>query len=59
MSGFQHRVYKIYDPSAKVTKKLAKEVFSIVGRDPLIEMSNKGAFIRYEAPDLKPNIVTF
>lgn len=22
-------------------------------------MGNKGAFIRFEAPDLKPNIVTF
>ncbi|KAF3516226.1 hypothetical protein DY000_02061725 [Brassica cretica] len=37
MSGFGHRVYKNYDPRAKVIKKLADEVFSIVGRDPLIE----------------------
>ncbi|KAF5184750.1 Citrate synthase, partial [Thalictrum thalictroides] len=37
MSGFGHRVYKNYDPRAKVIKKLAEEVFSIVGRDPLIE----------------------
>ncbi|GKV49621.1 hypothetical protein SLEP1_g56362 [Rubroshorea leprosula] len=59
MSGFRHRVYKNYDPRGKVIKKLAEEVFSIFGRDPLIKISNKGAFIRYEAPDLKPNIVTF
>lgn len=39
MSGFGHRVYKNYDPRAKVIKKLAEEVFSIVGRDPLIEVS--------------------
>lgn len=38
MSGFGHRVYKNYDPRAKVIKKLADEVFSIVGRDPLIEV---------------------
>lgn len=38
MSGFGHRVYKNYDPRAKVIKKLAEEVFSIVGRDPLIEV---------------------
>lgn len=24
-----------------------------------MQMGNKGAFIRFEAPDLKPNIVTF
>ncbi|KAI5069196.1 hypothetical protein GOP47_0015497 [Adiantum capillus-veneris] len=39
MSGFGHRVYKNYDPRAKVVKKLAEEVFSIVGRDPLIEVA--------------------
>lgn len=38
MSGFGHRVYKNYDPRARVIKKLAEEVFSIVGRDPLIEV---------------------
>ncbi|GKA43311.1 retrovirus-related pol polyprotein from transposon TNT 1-94 [Tanacetum coccineum] len=37
MSGFGHRVYNNYDPRAKIIKKLAEEVFSIVGRDPLIE----------------------
>ncbi|KAL6570799.1 hypothetical protein OROGR_000349 [Orobanche gracilis] len=39
MSGFGHRVYKNYDPRAKVIKQLAEEVFSIVGRDPLIEVA--------------------
>jgi len=38
LSGFGHRVYKNYDPRAKVLRKLAEEVFSIVGRDPLIEV---------------------
>ncbi|THU53564.1 hypothetical protein C4D60_Mb10t15750 [Musa balbisiana] len=39
LSGFGHRVYKNYDPRAKVIRKLAEEVFSIVGRDPLIEVA--------------------
>ncbi|XP_077227602.1 citrate synthase, glyoxysomal-like isoform X2 [Tasmannia lanceolata] len=39
MSGFGHRVYKNYDPRAKVIRKLTEEVFSIVGRDPLIEVA--------------------
>ncbi|KAF0894127.1 hypothetical protein E2562_034695 [Oryza meyeriana var. granulata] len=43
MSGFGHRVYKNYDPRAKVIRKLAEEVFSIVGRDPLIELGPDGA----------------
>lgn len=25
----------------------------------MLQMGNKGAFIRFEAPDMKPNIVTF
>ncbi|BBN17619.1 citrate synthase [Marchantia polymorpha subsp. ruderalis] len=39
MSGFGHRVYKNYDPRAKIIRGLADEVFSIVGRDPLIEVA--------------------
>ncbi|CAL9236598.1 unnamed protein product [Arabidopsis halleri] len=39
MSGFGHRVYKNYDPRAKIIKNLADKVFSIVGRDLLIEAS--------------------
>ncbi|XP_028791800.1 citrate synthase, glyoxysomal-like [Neltuma alba] len=39
LSGFGHRVYKNYDPRARVLRRLADEVFSIVGRDPLIEIA--------------------
>ncbi|KAG6546395.1 hypothetical protein Mapa_012135 [Marchantia paleacea] len=39
MSGFGHRVYKNYDPRAKIVRGLADEVFSIVGRDPLVEVA--------------------
>lgn len=45
MSGFGHRVYKNYDPRAKVIKRLAEEVFSIVGRDPLIEVGLTSSII--------------
>jgi citrate synthase len=33
-------VYKNYDPRAKIIKKLADEVFDIVGRDPLVEVTD-------------------
>ncbi|MCA9580771.1 MAG: citrate (Si)-synthase, partial [Myxococcales bacterium] len=36
LMGFGHRVYKNYDPRAKVIKKLAYEVFDAVGKNPLI-----------------------
>ncbi|KAH7283585.1 hypothetical protein KP509_34G014700 [Ceratopteris richardii] len=39
MSGFGHRVYKNYDPRAKVIKKIADEVFAIVGNDPIIKVA--------------------
>lgn len=39
MFGFGHRVYKNYDPRAKIIRQVADEVFSIVGRDPLIEIA--------------------
>lgn len=37
--GFGHRVYKNYDPRARIVKKLADEVFDIVGKEPLIEIA--------------------
>jgi citrate synthase len=39
--GFGHRVYKNYDPRARIIKKIAKEVFAVVGREPLIELAEK------------------
>ncbi|KAL0652945.1 hypothetical protein Bca4012_095636 [Brassica carinata] len=39
LSGFGHRIYKNYDPRARVVKRLAEEVFSIVGKDPLFEVA--------------------
>ncbi len=39
LMGFGHRVYKNYDPRAKVIKKLAYEVFEEVGKNPLIDIA--------------------
>jgi citrate synthase len=37
--GFGHRVYKNYDPRAKVIKKLADEVFEVTGRNPKLDIA--------------------
>mmetsp|Transcript_34533 Transcript_34533/g.87293 ORF Transcript_34533/g.87293 Transcript_34533/m.87293 type:complete len:513 (-) Transcript_34533:781-2319(-) len=37
--GFGHRVYRNFDPRAKIIKEVAEEVFTIAGRDPLIEVA--------------------
>jgi citrate synthase len=39
LMGFGHRVYKSYDPRAKVIKKIADLVFSITGKNPLLEIA--------------------
>jgi len=39
LMGFGHRVYKNYDPRAKVIKKLAHEVFEVTGKNPLLEIA--------------------
>jgi len=39
LMGFGHRVYKSYDPRAKIVKNLADEVFKIVGVDKDLEIA--------------------
>jgi len=39
LMGFGHRVYKNYDPRARIIRKVAEEVFSILGKEPLIEVA--------------------
>ncbi len=39
LMGFGHRVYKNYDPRAKIIKKTAYEVFDVVGRNPLLDIA--------------------
>ena len=37
--GFGHRVYKNYDPRAKIIKQMADEVFEVTGRNPLLDIA--------------------
>jgi len=37
--GFGHRVYKNFDPRAALVRKLADEVFAIVGRESMIDIA--------------------
>ena len=39
MFGFGHRVYKNFDPRAACIRRVAEEVFGLVGRDPLIDVA--------------------
>jgi citrate synthase len=39
LMGFGHRVYKSYDPRAKVIKKIADLVFAVTGKNPLLEIA--------------------
>ena len=37
--GFGHRIYKNYDPRAKIIKQVADEVFEVTGRNPLLDIA--------------------
>ena len=39
LMGFGHRVYKSYDPRARILKKMADAVFEVQGRNPLIDIA--------------------
>lgn len=39
LMGFGHRVYKNYDPRARIIKKIAYEVFEVVGKEPLVDIA--------------------
>ena len=39
LMGFGHRVYRSYDPRAKVIRRIAEEVFAVTGKEPLIEVA--------------------
>jgi citrate synthase len=39
LMGFGHRVYKNYDPRARIVKHLAYEVFDVMGRNPLVDIA--------------------
>ncbi|HXV79423.1 MAG TPA: citrate synthase [Candidatus Binatia bacterium] len=39
LMGFGHRVYKNYDPRAKIIKRIADQVFEVTGRNPLLDIA--------------------
>jgi len=39
LMGFGHRVYKNYDPRARIIKHVAYEVFEVTGKDPLLDIA--------------------
>src|SRR3982751_4829571 len=41
LMGFGHRVYKNYDPRAKIIKTAAEDVFAVAGKNPLIDIATE------------------
>lgn len=41
LMGFGHRVYKNYDPRAKVIKETADSVFAVTGRNPKVDIARE------------------
>jgi citrate synthase len=39
LMGFGHRVYKNYDPRARIIKRTADEVFEVTGKNPLLDIA--------------------
>ncbi len=61
LMGFGHRVYKAYDPRARIVKAQADEVFKVTGRNPLLDIALKLEEIALEddyfkSRNLYPNV---
>ena len=41
LQGFGHRVYKNFDPRAKIIKEIAYDVFAVTGKNPLLDIALK------------------
>jgi citrate synthase len=39
LMGFGHRIYKNYDPRAKMIKQIADQVFEVTGKNPLLQIA--------------------
>jgi citrate synthase len=39
LMGFGHRIYKNYDPRARIIKRISAEVFDVMGRNPLLDIA--------------------
>ncbi|MEM9131302.1 MAG: citrate synthase [Actinomycetota bacterium] len=59
--GFGHRVYKAYDPRARIVKIQADEVFKVTGKNPLLDIALKLEEIAlnddyFKSRNLYPNV---
>ena len=59
--GFGHRVYKAYDPRARIVKHHADEVFRVTGKNPLLDIALKLEEIAldddyFKSRNLYPNV---
>jgi citrate synthase len=41
LMGFGHRVYKNYDPRAKILRQMAAQVFEVTGKNPLLDIATE------------------
>jgi citrate synthase len=41
LMGFGHRVYKNYDPRARIIKQAADDVFEVTGKNPLLDIATE------------------
>jgi citrate synthase len=41
LMGFGHRVYKNFDPRAKIIKKAVEDVFEVTGKNPLLDIATE------------------
>ena len=61
LMGFGHRVYKAYDPRARIVKDHAEEVFKVTGKNPLLDRALKLEEIAlnddyFKSRNLYPNV---
>lgn len=61
LMGFGHRVYKAYDPRARIVKGHADKVFEVTGKNPLLDMALKLEEIAlsddyFKSRNLYPNV---
>jgi citrate synthase len=54
LMGFGHRVYKSYDPRAKIIKRTADQVFEVTGRNPLLDIALEDEY--FQKRKLYPNV---
>ncbi len=61
LMGFGHRVYKAYDPRARIVKNQADAVFEVTGKNPLLDIALKLEEIAlnddyFKSRNLYPNV---